>query len=87
QARTLSSNTVETTTNPRLKRCNLSRSVPVPRVYHVRECKGITFIEMEFVPGREAYVWYTMPQTARQALLKELESYVKQILSLSPPAP
>jgi aminoglycoside phosphotransferase (APT) family kinase protein len=57
-------------------------SVPIPRVFRVHKYKGTTFIETEFIPGREAYVWHQ-----KQALMEELESYVKQIRSLDPPTP
>ncbi|KAJ7457928.1 kinase-like domain-containing protein [Mycena galericulata] len=62
-------------------------TVPVPKVHRVYKYNNVTVIEMEFVPGKEAYVLSGMSQTAQRALLDELESYVKQIRNLAPPTP
>lgn len=62
-------------------------SVPVPKVIRVHKYNITTFIEMKFVPGKEGHVWFTMSRPAQQALVKELESYLRQIRSLTPPTP
>ncbi|KAJ7079801.1 kinase-like domain-containing protein [Mycena belliarum] len=62
-------------------------SIPVPKVHRVHKYNATTFIEMEFIPGKEAYVWYHMAPPDQRALLEELESYVRQLRSLVPPTP
>ncbi|KAJ7089794.1 kinase-like domain-containing protein [Mycena belliarum] len=61
--------------------------IPVPKVHRVYKYHAITFIEMEFIPGKEASVLYNMAPPDQRAILEELESYVRQIRSLVPPTP
>ncbi|KAJ6460805.1 hypothetical protein C8R47DRAFT_1160217 [Mycena vitilis] len=62
-------------------------TVPVPAVRCVYKYRNITYIEMDFLPGEEAYIWYNMSSEAQESLLAELESYLKQIRCLVPPSP
>lgn len=63
-------------------------SVPVPEVFNAWTHGKVTVIKMKYIRGTLAWnAWDRLTSVQQAALCSELEGYVKQLRSLSPPSP
>jgi len=63
-------------------------SVPVPKVFDAWTHGKVTVIKMRYIKGRLAWsAWDRLTSVQQASVCSELEGYVKQLRSLSPPSP